>query len=366
MSRMQGLTLPANLASFVARQREQADKLRAQHGIEAQSWYRITNATAPDEAEVMLYDEIGGWYGATADEFIADLRGITAPSLRVRINSPGGSVFEGIAIANALRSHPANVVMQVDGIAASIASVIAMAGDRIEMAPNTMLMIHEASGVCLGNASDMDEMAQLLGLISNNIADAYAAKAGGTREEWRARMQAESWYLPDDAVTAGLADEAIPTPKRGEPVEPQPGPEEYEMRQFDLTAYGYQGPARPEHPKPAPPAAKAEGEPTLVISVADLLDEDTVARLRAAVQPPAAEPVAVVDPEPADEPEAPAEPEPVATAEHTEPAETGTQPDDADGWTALVASLIPDDTDGWSALVTHLIEPDTSSSAATA
>jgi len=147
MSRMPGLTLPANLSSFLAKQREQADKLRTQHGIEAQSWYRITNSADPDEAEVMLYDEIGGWYGATADQFIADLRGVTSPNLRVRINSPGGSVFEGIAIANALRSHPANVVMQVDGIAASIASVIAMAGDRVEMAPNTMLMIHEASGL---------------------------------------------------------------------------------------------------------------------------------------------------------------------------------------------------------------------------
>src|SRR5690349_1624150 len=99
MSGMTGLALPANFASFVARQREQADRLRAQHGVEAQSWYRITNATSPDEAEVMLYDEIGGWYGATADQFIADLRGISSPHLRVRINSPGGSVFEGIAIA---------------------------------------------------------------------------------------------------------------------------------------------------------------------------------------------------------------------------------------------------------------------------
>jgi ATP-dependent protease ClpP protease subunit len=184
-------------------QREQADKLRAQHGVEAQSWYRITNAADPDEAEVMLYDEVGGWYGATADQFIADLRGITSPNLRVRVNSPGGSVFEGIAIANALRSHPANVTVQVDGIAASIASVIAMAGDRIEMAPNTMMMIHDASGVCLGNASDMEEMAELLDLISDNIADAYASRAGGTRDEWREAMRAETWYLPDDAVDRG-------------------------------------------------------------------------------------------------------------------------------------------------------------------
>src|SRR6059036_2863063 len=144
------ITLPGKAAAFMASQREQADKLRAQHGVEAQSWYRITNAADSDEAEVMLYDEIGGWYGATADQFIADLRGITSPNLRVRINSPGGSVFEGIAIANALRSHPGNVVIQVDSVAASIASVIAMAGDRVEMAPNSMLMIHEASGRAWG------------------------------------------------------------------------------------------------------------------------------------------------------------------------------------------------------------------------
>src|SRR5213076_1755873 len=189
-------------------------------------------------AEVMLYDEIGGWFGATADEFIADLRGITSPNLRVRINSPGGSVFEGIAIANALRSHTANVTVQVDSVAASIASVIAMAGDRVEMAPNSMLMIHDASGVCLGNAADMEEMAELLGLISDNIADAYAAKAGGTREQWRQAMQQETWYLPEDAVAAGLADEALAKPKTGEPVAPDEDDEPDMARAWDLAAYG--------------------------------------------------------------------------------------------------------------------------------
>ena len=189
------ITLPANVARLVARQREQASRQREQLGIEARSWYRITNAASADEAEVMLYDEVGGWYGATADQFIADLRGVTAPNLRVRINSPGGSVFEGIAIANALRSHPASVTVQVDGIAASIASVIAMAGDRIEMAPNTMLMIHDASGVCLGNAADMEEMAELLDLISDNIADAYAQRAGGTRDEWRRARDMDVNYM---------------------------------------------------------------------------------------------------------------------------------------------------------------------------
>jgi len=275
MSRMQGLALPAKVTSLAAKQREQADKVRAQHGIEAQSWYRITNATAPDEAEVMLYDEIGGWFGATADQFIDDLNQVTAPNLRVRVNSPGGSVFEGIAIANALRSHPANVVVQVDGIAASIASVIAMAGDRVEMAPNTMMMIHDASGLCMGDASDMAEMAELLDLISDNIADAYAARAGGTREQWREEMRAETWFLPEDAVKAGLADEATQTPKRGEPVpatEPGEDEPEPEMRKaFDLTAYGYNGPAQPETPKPA--AAEAEQPTTLTINIESAIGE---------------------------------------------------------------------------------------------
>ncbi|CAM5718226.1 ATP-dependent Clp protease proteolytic subunit [Streptomyces fumanus] len=247
------IVLPGRAGVFQARQREQGERERARLGVEARSWYRITNAADPDEAELLLYDEIGGWWGCTADQLIADLRGITAPRMRVRVNSPGGSVFEGVAIANALRSHPASVTVQVDGIAASIASVIAMAGDRIEMAPNTMLMIHDASGVCLGNAADMEEMAELLDLISDNIADAYAARAGGTREQWRERMRAETWYLPEDAVENGLADEAIPAPKAGTPAEPDEDDDEPDMaRAWDLAAYGYTGPGRD-----APPPAKS-------------------------------------------------------------------------------------------------------------
>ncbi|MGW3025860.1 head maturation protease, ClpP-related [Streptomyces sp. NPDC001221] len=288
------IQLPGKAATFQASQREQAERQRAQLGVEARSWYRITNAASDDEAEVMLYDEIGGWFGQTADQFIADLKGVTAKNLRVRVNSPGGSVFEGIAIANALRSHPANVTVQVDGIAASIASVIAMAGDRVEMAPNTMLMIHDASGVCIGDASDMEEMGELLDLISDNIADAYAARAGGTREDWRARMQAETWYLPEDAVEAGLADEATKSPKAGTPAaEPEEDEPEPEMRRaFDLTAYGYAGPKQPE----AKDDTAEQRTPTLVISLADLLDEETVAKLRAAVAP-AAEPTDTPVPE---------------------------------------------------------------------
>lgn len=343
------ITLPGKAAEFAARQREQAAKQREQLGIEARSWYRITDQAADsDEAEILLYDEIGGWWGCTADEFIAELREVSAPNIRVRINSPGGSVFEGIAIANALRSHPANVTVQVDSLAASIASVITMAGDRVEMAPNSMLMVHDASGLCIGNAVDMAEMGELLDLISNNIADAYAARAGGTREQWREAMRAESWYLPGDAVDAGLADEALAVPKTGQPaVEPEPEqepelePAEPEMRRrYDLTAYGYHGP-QPERREP-------EDEPGAVLSadIRSLIGEEIAAQLKAAVTEP--------------EPEAAAE-EPAVEAE-PEPEPEAAEPEDE--WTAMVAHLTHDD--AWSALVSHLIEPDSSSSATAA
>jgi ATP-dependent protease ClpP protease subunit len=368
MSRMPGLVLPANLTSFVAKQREQADRLRAQHGIEAQSWYRITNATSADEAEILLYDEIGGYYGATADEFIEDLRAVTSPNLRVRVNSPGGSVFEGIAIANALRSHPATVTIQIDGIAASIASVIAMAGDRVEMAPNTMLMIHEASGLCMGDAAEMEEMAVLLGLISDNIADAYAAKAGGTREQWREQMRAETWYLPDDAVTAGLADEAIQMPKRGEPVpEPEPGEDEpmpVMHREFDLTAYGYSGPVQAETPEPA--AVEPDPLPTLIINVENALgDEEIVKRLR--------EMAAGYTPEQTSEtpPEIPeqARLDDAKSADNEAETESAAivepEPEPVDEWAAAVAHLVQPKPDPWAALVARFTHSTSAASSAT-
>ncbi|MFD5709488.1 head maturation protease, ClpP-related [Streptomyces pharetrae] len=350
--------LPGKAATLMASQREQAEKQRARLGVEARSWYRITNAADADEAEVMLYDEVGGWFGATADQFIADLRGITAPRMRLRINSPGGSVFEGIAIANALRSHPASVTVQVDGVAASIASVIAMAGDRIEMAPNSMLMIHDASGVCMGNASDMEEMAELLDLISDNIADAYAARAGGTREQWRERMRAETWYLPEDAVEAGLADEAVQTPKSG--TAPEPGPEEQpEMaRAWDLAAYGYQGP-RHDEAKAETEWAVPEPKPaTLTIPIGSALGQQIVDALTAKFGNPAAEDVPQPEPVAENAPVEPASKEPAADLVPEAPAA-----EPVDEWAATVAHLTQDEPDAWSVLVSHLTTTASSSAA---
>lgn len=173
----------------------------------AKDWYRISNAAATT-AEVVIYDEIGEW-GVTAKNFVEDLGKVTAKNIDVRLNSGGGSVFEGLAIYEALRRHPANVTTYVDGIAASIASVIAMAGDRRVVSRNGSLMIHEASGVCAGPGSDMRQMAELLNRISDQIADVYAQRTGeGTLESWRALMKEETWFTGAEAVEAGLATES--------------------------------------------------------------------------------------------------------------------------------------------------------------
>lgn len=307
---------------------------------EGQSRYEIRNAGADDEAEVLLYDEIGGWFGAWADEFVAELKGITAPRIALRLNSPGGSVFEGIAIANALRAHPANVTVYVDGIAASIASVIALAGDRLVMRPQSQLMIHDALCLAVGNAAELRETADLLDKQSDNIADAYAEKAGGTRDEWRARMVAETWYTAQEAVDAGLADEVQSFRPPAAPEGDQPTQEP--AARWDLSMFRYAG----RDQAPAPDDALS-GDPVSVPT-----------------EPPAE---VVHAPEPR-----PAEPEPTTTSTTSTgaPATEGAGGDPAavtDDWAALTAHLTEDPVDDWAHLVAHLTSDTVpSSSAATA
>jgi ATP-dependent protease ClpP protease subunit len=168
------------------------------------SWYEIRNATS-DTADIYLDDEIGSW-GVTAKTFIAELQGIKAKTINLRVNSPGGDVFDGIAIYNALKRHPAAVHSVVDGLAASTASFITQAGDTVLMATGATMMIHEPSGMSMGDASDMTKMAETLDKLGDTIASLYALRAGGTEAEWRERMRAESWYRAQEAVDAKLAD----------------------------------------------------------------------------------------------------------------------------------------------------------------
>jgi len=123
--------------------------------------------------------------------------------------------MEGVAIANVLRQHPADVTVWVDGLAASAGSVIAMAGDEIVMGIGAQLMIHDAWGRALGPADEMRQAAAMLDSTSDAIAATYAARAGGTTAEWRAVMVAETWYTAEEAVAAGLADRVATDDDRG-------------------------------------------------------------------------------------------------------------------------------------------------------
>lgn len=167
-------------------------------------WFEI-QCSAEGAAEVFIYDEIGG-FGITAKDFISQMRSVKAKNITVRVNSGGGSVFDGLAIYNYLKGLK-NVTIQVDGIAASIASVIAMAGKRVCMAANGFVMIHNPSAGCMGESKDMRETADVLDKIAASLAQTYAAKTGKSVEECAAWMRDETWFSAEDAKKAGLVDE---------------------------------------------------------------------------------------------------------------------------------------------------------------
>lgn len=191
--------------------RVRANPAPTQPSADGRRWYWIENKR-PAVADVYLYDMIGEW-GVTAQEFVNELRDIKESGIDLHVNCEGGEVFDGLAIYETLRRHPATVTAYVDGIAASSASVIVQAAKRIVMAPRARMMIHDAHGIVFGNARDMREMATLLDDLSDTIADIYAERAGGTRASWRAAMRAGSggpdgtWYAARAAVAAKLADE---------------------------------------------------------------------------------------------------------------------------------------------------------------
>ena len=172
-------------------------------------WYKI-RMSAPRTADIDILSDIGGWWdGVDAATMVRDIRDLDADEIRLNINSGGGSVFDAVAILNALRQHPAKVTANVLGLAASAASFIACGVDETTMSANSTMMIHDGSGIAVGNAQDMHEMADLLDKLSDNIASIYAAKAGGTPDSWRETMRAETWYTADEAVEAGLADRVV-------------------------------------------------------------------------------------------------------------------------------------------------------------
>lgn len=163
------------------------------------------NADGP-EATVYLYDAIDAYYGVNAESFVKDFNAITAPTIHLRINSPGGDVFDGRAIATAISQHPSNVIAHVDGLAASAASYVAIAADSVEMAPGAFMMIHKAWTLAFGNSDDLLQTAALLEKIDGSLAADYAKKTGKSASQIQEWMSAETWFTADEAVEQGFAD----------------------------------------------------------------------------------------------------------------------------------------------------------------
>lgn len=172
---------------------------------------KILNKKETSEAEIYIYEEIGaGWYGGiTAKDFVDEIKKLGAvETIHVHINSPGGDVFDGEAIYNTLRSHKANVITHIDGLAASAASLIAVAGDEVQMSGNAFMMIHNPWSWGSGFASDFRQMAERLDLIADAICRSYVTKANGTTDHssFKAFMDEEKWFTADEAQAAGLVD----------------------------------------------------------------------------------------------------------------------------------------------------------------
>jgi ATP-dependent Clp endopeptidase proteolytic subunit ClpP len=180
-------------------------------------WFRIVEAKKGEATKVYIYDEIGFW-GTTAKDFAAQLSEIDSDEIELHLNSPGGSVFDGLAIMAALKDHKAKVVAKVDGMAASAASFILQAADERLITRNAQVMIHDAKAYAGGNAAQMRKAAELLDRVSDNIADIYAVRSGqGTVESWRAIMVAgDEWYSGNEAVEAGLVDAVVDNPEEDE------------------------------------------------------------------------------------------------------------------------------------------------------
>jgi len=177
-----------------------------------EKWQPEVRAAAEGEASISIYEPIGeSWdgNGVTAKRIGAALRSIGARDVVVNINSPGGDFFEGVAIYNQLRDHKAKITVRVMGLAASAASVIAMAGDEILMGGGSFLMVHNAWAVAIGNRHDMADASKRLEPFDAAMANVYASRAGISVTEAAALMDSETWIGAEQAVEDGFADGLI-------------------------------------------------------------------------------------------------------------------------------------------------------------
>lgn len=186
-----------------------------------EKWYEIKNKK--DAAEIYIYDAIGSDY--SAKKFIEEFNEIKANDINIHINSPGGSVFEGMAIYSIIVNSKKKVTTHIDGIAASIASVIALAGNPVKMAKNAQFMIHKVSNIVLGDSDDMKKEAEIMESLEKQMIDIYHSKTGIPEAEIKQMMEDETWMDGETALEKGFIDEV--TAKKNI------------KNHFNLSDYGY-------------------------------------------------------------------------------------------------------------------------------
>jgi ATP-dependent Clp endopeptidase proteolytic subunit ClpP len=181
-----------------------------------ESWFNISNSADLEPrneggrvARVDIMGPIGGW-DVSGSEFLRELKDLgDVDSIDLRIHSPGGSVLDGWAIANGIKNHPAHVVATVEGLAASMGSVVLLSADEIQVPQNAYVMIHNVSGGAFGEAEELESMAALMRKLQDDVTDFYANATGKDREEIAEMMAAETWMNGEDAVEHGFATRVL-------------------------------------------------------------------------------------------------------------------------------------------------------------
>ena len=189
--------------SWANRKSDELDNEAANMGRES-NWYAI-QSTEDGHAEISLFDEIG-FGGTSAKQFISELKKLSGQHIHLRVNSVGGSVVEGTAIYNALRRHKGGLTVHIEALAASMASVVAMAGEEVAIADNALVMIHNPWSMSMGDADDLRKEADILDKLKNTLVNAYKRKTGMDAEEIASLMDEETWLGAEEAVAMGFAD----------------------------------------------------------------------------------------------------------------------------------------------------------------
>lgn len=246
-------------------------------------WYSI-KASANQSAEIWIYDEIGGW-GISARQFANELKALgDIRQITLRIHSPGGDVFEGMAIYNLLSQHPAQITVKIDGLAASMGSVIAMVGDEIQIPENAMIMVHKPWGIQGGDAADMRRYAELLDKVEGALISAYTKKTGKSDDEITQLLENETWMGGAEAVAAGFADTLL------SPLEVAACFNSHRLTDFEHMPQSFKSlmqprsqttpPANAPTPAPTPSPTPAPAEPAPANPSASVTDNATIIQAR--------------------------------------------------------------------------------------